>query len=237
MAFFNSSASKFERAMRALLILQGKGTWADTYICNQNLGKDRILPNRTMVVSSFSPTKPWRPEGVCQMEIQHHFDASAQDGINPNQPRVALDTYLGHTFDTLNLGGVLNDTDMGPLADAITLAGRWLAMPDPNGKPGDAADQIVQANLDMVNFRCDWVKFSTPLISRGNETDTTNWVEIIHLSAFVSHSNVPMVIPFIIAGGQLQPVLTQDYIVLRDTVTGLSQYVRSVNGQLQIKDQ
>ncbi len=223
--------------MRALLILQQKGTWADSYISNQSLGIDRQLPNRTFVVRNFSPTRGWRPEGVCQLEIQHHFDATVQPGTNPNQPRLALDNYLGDMLDTLNLGGASEATDMKALADAITLAGRWLATPDPNGQPGDAADLIVQANLDMVNFRCDWVKFSTPFLTRGNDTSTTNWLEIVHISAGVSHSNVPMVIPFIVAGGQLRPVLTQDYVVLRDTITGEDRYVRVVDGDLQVKDQ
>ena len=80
---------------------------------------------------------------------------------------------------------------MKALADAITQAGRWLAIPDPNDTTGAAA-AIVAANLDMANFRCDWVKFSTPLITRGNDTSTPNWVEIIHLSAFVSYSNEPL---------------------------------------------
>ena len=126
------------------------------------------------------------------MEIQHHFLAAAQPNQQVTQPGVDLDAYLGDTFDTLNLGGQPEATDMKALADAITQAGQWLATPDPNGTPGDAADLIVKANLDMVNFRCDWVKFSTPLITRGTDTATTNWVEIVHLSAFVSHSNLPL---------------------------------------------
>ena len=189
MAFFISPASKFERAMRSLLVLQGKATWDDSFISNDS--RARTLPNRTFVVSSFSPTRPYRPEGVCQMQIQHHFAAVAQPTQVVTQPGVDLDAYLGDTFDTLNLGGALNATDMKPLADAITLAGRWLAVPDANDITGAAA-LIVAANLDMANFRCDWVKLSTPLITRGNDTATTNWVEIIHLSAFVSHSNLAL---------------------------------------------
>ena len=187
MAHFLSPASKFERAMRALLILKGKATRDDAFISNDS--RDRILPNRTFCVTSFSPTRPYRPEGVCQMEIQHHFSAPAQPGQVVTQPRVDLDTYVGDTFDTLNLGGAANATDMAPLADAITAAGRWLAIPDPNDTTGASA-LIVAANADMANFRCDWVKLGTPLITRGHDTSTTNWVEIIHLSAFVSHATV-----------------------------------------------
>jgi hypothetical protein len=126
------------------------------------------------------------------MEIWHHFAAVDQPNQSSNTQQVGIENYVGDTMDTLNLGGALNATDMRPLADAITQAGRWLATPDPAGTPGDDADLIVKANLDMANFRCDWVKFSTPLITRGNDTATTNWVEIVHLSAFVSHSNLPL---------------------------------------------
>lgn len=187
MAFFVSPASKLERAFRALLILQGKGRWNNTYIANQSLDKDRILPNRTLVVRNFSPTRPYRPEGVCQIEIQHHFDATVQPNADPAAPRVGIDAFMGDTFDTLNMGGGTDYTDLQALATALTQAGRWLAVPDTNDTTGQAA-KIVAANLDMVNFRCDWVKFSSPLISRGNDSATTNWVEIIHLSAFVSHA-------------------------------------------------
>ena len=190
MAFFSNTASKLERAMRALLFLQGKTSWDDSFISNDS--RERTLPNRTFVVRSFSPTRGWRPEGVCQMEIQHHFRAIAQPTQAVTQPGVDMMAYVGDTFDTLNLGGQSEATDMKALADAITVAGRWLATPDPNGTPGDDADKIVQANLFMANFRCDWVKFGTPLISRGNDTATTNWVEIIHLSAFVSHSSAAL---------------------------------------------
>lgn len=186
MAFFINPATKLERAMRSLLILQGKATWAEAFISNDS--RTRTLPNRTFVVRAFNPTRGWRPEGVCQMEIQHHFRANSQPGQPVTTPGVELDSYMGDTFDTLNLGGALNTTDMAPLADAITQAGRWLAIPDPNGNRGDVSDFIVQANKDMVNFRCDWVKFSTPLITRGHDRDSLNWIEIIHLSAFVSHS-------------------------------------------------
>ncbi len=172
--------------MRALLILQGKGTWDDSFISNDS--RARKLPNRTFVVRSIIRTRPWRPEAVCQLEIQHHFQAVAQPDQEVTKPGVDMDAYLGDTEDTLNLGGAAEATDMKALADAITQAGRWLATPDPNGAAGDAADKIVQANLDMANFRCDWVKRTQPDLTRGNDTATTNWVEIIHLSAFVSYS-------------------------------------------------
>ena len=175
--------------MRALFILQGLATWDDAFISNES--RVRPLPNRTFTVRGFNPTRGWRPEGVCQMEIWHHFPAIDQPNQTPNTQQVSMENYVGDTLDTLNLGGQSEATDMKALADAITLSGRWLAIPDTNDTTGASA-AIVAANTDMVNFRCDWVKFSTPLITRGNDTATTNWVEIIHLSAFVSHSNAAL---------------------------------------------
>jgi hypothetical protein len=186
MAFFINPSSKLERALRALIILQGKGTWDNSFIANES--RVRSLPNRTFVVTRFNPVRPARPEGWCFAEIQHHFAAGAQPGQDTSTPRVNIENFFGDTMDTLNLGGT-NDTDMGTLADAITKAGRWLATPDPNDPTGMAA-KIVAANADMAAFRCDEVKFLTPQITRGNDTNTSNWVEIIHLAAFVSHATV-----------------------------------------------
>jgi hypothetical protein len=189
MAFFINPSTKFERACRALLILQKKATWEDSFISLDS--RSRILPNRTFSVRQFIPTRGWRPEGVCDLEIQHHFSAVDQPNEAPNTQQVSMENYVGDTLDTLNLGGSSEATNMKALADAITQAGRWLATPNPSGNtPID--DKILAANADMVNFRCDWVKFSTPLITRGTETGTTNWVEIVHLSAFVSHSNAAL---------------------------------------------
>jgi hypothetical protein len=188
MAFFISPATKFERAMRALLILQNKGAWDDSFISLDS--RIRVLPNRTFSVRGFNPTRGWRPEGVCQLEIQHHFSAVDQPNEAANTQQVLMENYVGDTLDTLNLGGQPEATDMKALADAITQAGRWLAIPGSNPSAADLA--IVAANKDMANFRCDWVKFSTPLITRGTETGTTNWVEIIHLSAFVSHASAAL---------------------------------------------
>lgn len=187
MAFFVSPASKLERAVRALIVLQGKGTWENSFISKDS--GQRTLPNRTFIVGAFVPTRPYRPEGVCSLEIQHYFPGVQQQGQQAEQ-RIDFDAFLGDTIDTLNLAGN-NQTDMGALADAITAAGRWLATPDANPADATAATlstAIVAANGDMANFRCDWVKFGTPFLTRGNDTDTLNWVEIIHLSAFVSHS-------------------------------------------------
>ncbi len=189
MAYFISPASKLERAMRALFILQGKANWENAFIANES--RPKVFPSRTFVVTSFMPTRPYRPEGVCQAQIQHHFPAVAQPDQQIIQPRIDEDTMLGDSFDTLNLGGQSEATDLKALADAITQSGRWLAVPDPNDTTGDAA-RIVAANQDMVNFRCDWVKFGTPMLTRGNDLSSTNWVEILHLSAFVSHANAAL---------------------------------------------
>ena len=176
MAFFQSPASKLERAIRALLVYQGKATFSNTYIAAESV--DRTLPNRTIQTTSFNPTRPYRPEGVCHLEIQHHvFEPLQPDQTNPAN-RVALDSFVGDTFDTLNLGGT-NDQDMQPLAQAITNAGRYLATGP------DAAN-----NADMANFRVDWVQFDNPVLTRGisESKNGVNWVEIIHIKAFVSHA-------------------------------------------------
>lgn len=189
MANYSNPASKLERAVRALLILRGKATWENSFISNES--RSRTLPNRTFVVTSFNPVRRDRPEGTCQMEIWHNFSAIDQPGQAVTQPSVDLDAFIGDTLDSLNIGAASGSTDMAELADAITLAGRWLATPDPNDTTGASA-LIVAANQDMVNFRCDHVGFGIPMITRGKDTATTNWSEIVHLSAFVSNSNTAL---------------------------------------------
>ena len=187
MAFFVNFASKFERAVRALVSIQlnaGQFVITDAFIANDS--RPRVLPNRTFVGTSFSPARPYRPEGTVTLEIQHHFPAIVQPNAagDMDSQRTLLETYFGNTMDVLNLGGT-NDQDMQPLATAITAAGRWLAVTDntPSG------NQIAADNADMVNFRCDWVKFGTPMITRGRpEVESVNWVEIVHIVGFVSHS-------------------------------------------------
>ncbi len=186
MAYFVSPASKLERALRALLIIQGKATWDDCFVANES--RTRPLPNRTIHVSQVTPTRPYRMEGACSCEIEHHFSGINDQGAAGAAQRVALDNYVGDTFDTLNLGGVLNDTSMNPLADAITNAGRWLATSNANGNT--QADQIAADNQDMLNFRCDWVKFMSPMLTRGLSGEGLNWCEIIHIQAFVSNATV-----------------------------------------------
>ena len=188
MAFFINFASKFERAVRALISLQvnaGQYVISDAFISNDS--RQRVLPNRTFVGTSFSPTRPYRPEGVVTLEIQHHFPAIVQPNAvgDMDSQRTVLETYFGNTMDALNLGGT-NDQDMQPLASAITAYGRWLAQAD-----GTTAGNLIAAdNSDMVNFRCDWVKFGTPMITRGRpENADVNWVEIVHIIGFVSHAS------------------------------------------------
>ena len=189
MAFFYSKACQTEKAFRALFCLQGKGNWENSFVSNDS--RERIIPNRTFVASAFTPTRPYRPEGMVFLEIQHHFPAVIQPNekntlgqVDWNAQQRLIDEFLGETFDTLNLGGT-NVQDMSPLADAVTKAGRWLAVPD--GTP--AGDQIAADNAEMVNFRCDWVKFGSPALTRGNEKGGTNWIEIVHIVAQVSHAS------------------------------------------------
>lgn len=184
MAFFISATSKFNRAMRALLVLQGKGTWDDSFI-NADSRLRNVLPNRTYRCSQFTPDRPHRPEGVVSATILHHFQSAVQPGEDIEQRRIEQDAYLGDTMDTLNMDG---DGQQGcpKLAQAITDAGRWLAQTD--GTP--EGDLIAAKNADMANFRVDWVKFSQPLIVSGeSEHASTIWVEVVNFTAFVSHAS------------------------------------------------
>ena len=79
MAFFYSKACQTEKAFRALFCLQGKGNWENSFVSNDS--RERIIPNRTFVASAFTPTRPYRPEGMVFLEIQHHFPAV----IQPNE--------------------------------------------------------------------------------------------------------------------------------------------------------
>ena len=189
MAFFNSKPCQAEKAFRALLVLQGKASWDNSFVSNDS--RVRILPNRTFVVSAFQPTRPYRPEGTVYLEIQHHFPAAIQANqqnslgqIDYNAQNRLITNFLGDTMDTLNLGGT-NDQDMQPLATAVTNAGRWLAVPD--GTP--AGNQVAFDNSEMTNFRVDWVKFGSPMLTRGTEKGGTNWIEIVHVVAQVSHAS------------------------------------------------
>ena len=190
MAFFTNPTCKLEKALRSLIVNQGKGTWDNSFVSNDSRPRV-IIPNRTFIVSAFAPIRPYRPEGVCYLEIQHHFpsvvqptEANALGQVDYNLRQKQLDQFFGDTMDTLNLGGT-DDQDMQPLATAITYAGRWLAIPDAT----PAGIQMAADNGEMANFRCDWVKFGAPAITRGNDKESTNWVEIVHLVAAVSHAS------------------------------------------------
>jgi len=186
---FNNPASKFERAFRQFLIQQGAATEADCFIANDSRSRN-ILPNRTIIVVAFSPKNFFRSEGTCHVQIQHRFPALVQPGeTNPDAQRIQMDAYLGDTIDSMVCG---DGQSLELVADAITKAGRWLAQPD--GTPEGAA--IAQNNLDMANFRCDWIKQVQPFLTRGQSEiepggDKTFWAEILNFSAFVSTASIP----------------------------------------------
>lgn len=176
---YNNPISKIERAIRQYLIQQGTTSVNDCFISNDSRIAD-ILPNRKIQCSSFTPQRPMRPEGICHLQIQHHFAAAQQPGEpNPDAQRIGMDEYLGDTMDSMLCG---DDQSLNVVADAITVAGRSLAVTD-NTPQGNV---IAQNNADMVNFRCDWIKQAHPFITRGNSGESTNWVEILNFDAFVS---------------------------------------------------
>ena len=193
---FNNPSSKFERAVRQYLIQQGKATSADTFISNDTSTRS-VLPNRTVQVAAFNPKVFFRPEGTVHCQIQHHFPAlqqpiPTQPGQaqppapgNPDLQRVNFDKYFGDTLDSMLWG---DGQSFESLADAITAAGRGLAIDGSNGAD-PVQVQNAKNNADMANFRCDWVAQAEPAITRGNSEGAdgkTFWVEIFNFKAFVS---------------------------------------------------
>ena len=205
MAFYISLASKLERAVRALLILQGDSAAdavnflsnGDIFISNDSRTRT-TLPNRTVVGSAVDSIKPYRPEGIVTLQIQHMLRAAAtptEADQNIQQLSVDADSFLGDTQDTMGIGGLDTDQAMSQLADAITCAGRWLAVPDPtlSGDAAAAAALIVQNNGDMANFRCDWVKRGRPFLTRGHsDAAFTTWAEVLNFECAVSYSSVAL---------------------------------------------
>jgi hypothetical protein len=179
-------SSKLERAVRALLVLQAKGTWENTFLSNDS--RDRILPNRTILTHSENFERSYRAEGVCHFSIQHHFKAALQPGDGDRVRRVAMDAFVEATEATI-FGFDPAGKSLNNLADQITAAGRWLAQTD-NTPEGD---KIAADNADMVNFRCDWVRKANPYLTRGHtqtHTGATNWVEMLNFVAGASTATV-----------------------------------------------
>lgn len=182
--------------MRSFLVNQGKGTWDNTFVSNDN--QERNLPLRSILSPAVKAHKPYRPEGDVVLEIQHHFPISDPNNpYGPSDPQQALE-WIGETLDSINLENPPSQ-NMGKLADALTAAGRWLANPPAplgaNPTPQQTAQYnkdvaIAAANQDMVNFRVDWVRFGETMYTRGvaGRDNGLFWAEIIHLEAFVSQS-------------------------------------------------
>ncbi|MEN6533314.1 MAG: hypothetical protein ABFD89_06600 [Bryobacteraceae bacterium] len=180
MAFIGPS-SKLERAVKALLVLQGKADEGNTFISND--GRQRGFPNRTILATGFSPTVPHRPDGRVYFGVQHHFRSPGSDD---GTARAAMDAFVGASADTLM---VSDGNSLQAVADAITSAGRWLAQTD--GTP--EGDAIAKQNADMAGFRCDWIKLGDPFLTRGKTDDggvegAAHWVEILNFTAFVSQA-------------------------------------------------
>ena len=196
MAFFTDPCSKLERAVRQLFILKGLNQdYPNTDIYLGHYEGSRAAPSRSIIVSQFDPDHPHVPEGVCHLKIWHSLSAVRQPTEMMGEQRQAMDNYVGDTIDLLNMGGINTDQDNSVLADAITQAGRWLATPDPNQTPQMAPinANIIALNSDMLNFRCDWVRFMTPMIVRGKTAeDSTVWVVDVNIACHVSHASMAL---------------------------------------------
>lgn len=169
--------TKLERALAAHLLLQGKAPTEETFIASDT--RERVLPNRTIQVISFTPVKGHRLEGVCEVQIVHHFPSAKQEGQTDYTARIARGQYLSATIESLTFG---HGDAMPQVADAITSAGRWLAQTDGTTE----GDQQAAENADMLDFRCDWLELASPFITRGNTEEGTAWVEILHFRAGTS---------------------------------------------------
>mgnify|MGYP006921323517 CR=1 FL=1 len=179
---YNNPTSKLERAIRAYLIAQGKAEPENIYIANDS--RTRALPARTVIAPAFNPRYGHSSEGECSLAIQHVFSAAIDTPeTNFSTQRVLMDKMVGDTIDSFACG---DRQSLNRVADAITAAGRALATSDGSEQGDiDAAD-----NADMVNFRCDWIKFAHPMLTRGRASeDGTNWVEVVNLTAFVSNAD------------------------------------------------
>lgn len=165
---FHNPCSKLERAVRALLIQQGKAIEGE--ITTMNETQVKVLPNRVVGGTSFSPERANRPEGAVRLQIDHHFSAEV-DGVGF---RAAIDLMLGETADTLGMG-----TSDIPyfVGEAITSAGRELS--------------TIEGNEDMANFRCDWLRADSPMHTRGKpaESGAPVWIESLHYIGFVSDAS------------------------------------------------
>ena len=187
-ADFLDLASKLERAVRWLLISNGAGTSADVFTSG-HVG-ERPLPNRTVIVETMTPIRSNRREGILHLQIQHRFDASVQDGVDPVSLRVKRDKTVAETDAAMT-----NQSDGASferVADQITFAGRDLAVPnaaltDPADIAADLA--IVAANLDMINFRCDEVTLGNPYLERGHEEGKKDLVWMVNLNFLCRVSN------------------------------------------------
>ena len=85
---------------------------------------------------------------------------------------------------------VSDGNSLTPVADALTAAGRALAV-DASAGADPSQVAIAAANADMTNFRCDWLKMETPFLVRGKPDDKGDyWVEILNFSAFVSQATI-----------------------------------------------
>jgi hypothetical protein len=154
--------SQLDRAIVAYLISVEAGTADDTFPANGT--GDKELPN-TIVRSTGSTHAPMEG-GNEQWTVSIMVRASAVDpetGEPSESARVALDNRVG-----LVLAAMLQSEDGQTLnftADAITTAGRALAVSDPTN------------NADMDQFTCQAVYYNGA--QRGNpDGEDAVWVEM-----------------------------------------------------------
>jgi hypothetical protein len=185
---YSNPATQVERGVRAFLLNQGKGTFASSFISLDD--RMRIPNSRTFIVTSLMLRNPFRPQGEFKLEIQHIGDAIAQPDEPQTLNRTKIDAMVGETITSMF---ALSDgqSPLLAVADAITAAGRDLAVDTSNGANAQWA-MIAQANQDMENFRVDWMRAEPILQTRGKaEIDRGSffWMEVLNFGGYVSNAS------------------------------------------------
>lgn len=187
MAYSNLS-TQVERAVAAYLLLQGHGTPDKTFISLDT--RIRTGRSRTIVVSQFIPNNPFTAQGAFNFEIQHIWDAM-DDAVQPQiQSRAQMDAFIGETISAMFAQSDGN-SPLVVVADAITCAGRSLAV-DPNNGANPVTAEIAANNQDMVNFRMDWLKAAPVFQTRGKTELVAGffWAEILHFQCYSSYATI-----------------------------------------------
>jgi hypothetical protein len=182
---YNKLRSKVNRAIAAYLVTQGAGGPDDVSPANST-GK-KGFPFTTVQATLSKPEV--QLTGLRRVSVHISIKGSAvqnPDEPNPDQSRKDFDDRVGATYDAMmqsDDGQTLRAT-----ADAITTAGRALAVDASNGVD---PVQVLRAanNADMVDFTCQNV-YDTGEGDGEADGEGCSWEEILMFDVIASPSNV-----------------------------------------------